>query len=115
MTATQPEQLALNEFEIAVLDGIGRQDPALSLDTASLHVVSREFTGVGSFTQFSCVDSTSECHVVLEMDIHIPRVPSGLGAVLHCKGKHPLCLEIYTFGDESWDGAYDGFSIRAVI
>jgi hypothetical protein len=48
----RPGQLEPNEFEIALLKGFAAQDPSLCLD--SLHVLSREFTGVGSFTKFLC-------------------------------------------------------------
>jgi hypothetical protein len=34
-----------------------------------------------------------------------------MGAVLFCRGGRPECLEIVTFGDATWDGAFAGFSI----
>ena len=27
------------------------------------------------------------------------------------EGDEPECLEIYTYGDNHWDGAYDGFAL----
>src|SRR5262245_50013108 len=44
--------------------------------------------------------------------IHVPGVPNGMGAVLFCSGWQPECLEIYTYGEERWDGVYNGFSIE---
>jgi hypothetical protein len=44
----RPGQLEPNEFETAPLKRFATQDPSLSID--SLHVLSLEFTGVGSFT-----------------------------------------------------------------
>ena len=47
----------------------------------------------------------------LDAVISVPGVPNGLGAILFCIGSHPNVLEIYTFGDEHWDGLYEGFLI----
>ena len=81
----------------------------------SLHVLSREFTGVGSFTNFQVDESLPVApgrHLDLDAEICVPGVPSGLGAVLFCKGDQPECLEVYTYGDEQWDGVYIGFTIE---
>ena len=43
----------------------------------------------------------------------MPNVENGMGAVLFCRGGRPDCLEIVTFGDASWDGVLDGFSITS--
>jgi len=42
----------------------------------------------------------------------MPGVPNGMGAVLFCKGDWPRCLEVFTYGDGHWEGAYDGFAIE---
>jgi hypothetical protein len=34
-----------------------------------------------------------------------------MGAILFCKDGKPATLETYTFGEEKWDGTYEGFSI----
>lgn len=111
-----PGQLEPNEFEIALLKRFALQDPSLSIDT--LHVLSREFTGVGRFTKFLC-DGSGEIkwdrHLSLGMVISMPGVPSGLDAVLFCTESRPNCLEISTFGDEHWDGVYDGFVIPEAV
>lgn len=46
--------------------------------------------------------------------IVMPNVENGMGAVLFCRAGRPECLEIVTFGDASWDGVFDGFSITQV-
>jgi hypothetical protein len=112
----RPGQLQPNEFETAILKRFAKQDPSLSID--SLHVLSREFTGVGSFTKFLCGGSSEtkwDRHLGLGAVISMPGVPSGLGAVLFCTGNEPNCLEISTFGDEHWDGIYDGFVVRETV
>ena len=42
----------------------------------------------------------------------MPGVPNGMGAVLLLKGGMPECLELFTYGDDHWEGVYDGFSIE---
>lgn len=47
------DELALNEFEKAVLKLMADQAPTLSSAISELAVSSRELTGVGSFTNFA--------------------------------------------------------------
>lgn len=108
----RPGQLHPNELEVAILQRLGEDDPSIRDYLPSLRVLSREYTGVGSFTKFARADSTGrDRQLPFEPLIRMPNVPSGLGAVLFCKGSCPECLEIFTFGDEHWDGVYDGFTI----
>jgi hypothetical protein len=112
----RPGQLKPNEFETALLKRFATQDPSLSID--SLHVLSRKFTGVGSFTTFLCggsVETKWDRHLKLNAVISMPGVPNGLDAVLFCTGNQPNCLEISSFGDEYWDGVYDGFVVRETV
>jgi hypothetical protein len=112
----RPGQLEPNEFEIALLKRFAAQDPSLSLD--SLQVLSREFTGVGSFTKFLCGGSGE---IKWDRDLHLgtvvsmPGVPSGLAAILFCTGSHPNFLEVCSFGEEHWDGVYEGFVIPETV
>lgn len=111
----RPGQLTPNDFELAILERLASQDPSIGEYVQKLHVLSREFTGVGSFTNFKWDESvagTPKRQVVLDALICMPGVPNGLGAVLFCKGLQPECLEVYTYGDQHWDGVYDGFSIE---
>ena len=55
------------------------------LHMRNLHVLSREFTGVGSYTKFRCADKgaqTSLQPISLSDLIIVPGVQSGMGAVL---------------------------------
>jgi hypothetical protein len=115
MTIMRPGQLEPNEFERAILRRLARQEPSLGESLERLHVLSRQFTGVGSFTRFKCGDSipdTPQRPVALDALIRMPGVPNGMGAVLFCIGDQPVCLEVYAYGDDLWDGVYDGFSFE---
>lgn len=111
----RPGQVTVNEFEQALLDRIGESDPRLRGKLSDLHVLSRKFTGVGSFTQFLCDADESEqkWHVSLSALVTVPDVPNGLGATLFCRGGQPDFLEVYTYGEDRWDGIYDGFEFNA--
>ena len=107
----RPGQLEPNEFEMAILTRFAQQEPPLAAHIQKLRVLSREFTGVGSFTRFQYEGAEPERVLTLESQISVLGVPSGLGSILFCRGDHPICLELYTFGDEYWDGVYEGYSI----
>jgi hypothetical protein len=49
-----PGQLQPNELETAILKRIAKDEPWLQMSAGDLHVLSREFTGVGGYTKFSC-------------------------------------------------------------
>ena len=109
----RPGQLILNELERAILQHLAPQLPELTSVIPKLHVLSREFTDVGSFTHFCCdevIDGASTPIVLLE-PINIPGIKSGLGAALFFEDGKVRVLEFFAFGDETWDGLFDGFSI----
>jgi hypothetical protein len=109
-----PGQVEPNELEIAILRHLARQVVGLSPLIPHLHVLSREFTGVGSYTNFRCegvADELGDRKIGLEAAISMPNVPMGLGSVLHCEKGKPQCLEIYSYDPEGWDGVFEGFSI----
>jgi hypothetical protein len=111
----RPGQLKPNDFEVAILERLAHKEPSIRRSLERLHVLSREFTGVGAFTKFKCDDSaadTTERVVGLDDLIMMPGVPNGMIAELVLKGGQPQCLEVCTFGDDHWDGVYDGFSIQ---
>ena len=110
----RPGQREPNEFEFAILERIAAEYPVLRTQLERLHVLSREFTGVGSFTNFLCEDSESpisEQQLGLNGLISMPDVPNGMGAVLFCRDYRPVCLETFTYGNDHWDGVFDNFSI----
>ena len=111
----RPGQLEPNEFELAILERIAASNPRLRAHLGHLHVLSREFTGVGSYTKFKCAEAVGDAaEEQLDLDglIVMPNVQNGMGAILFCRGGQPKCLETYTYGSELWDGLYDGFSIN---
>ena len=111
----RPGQLEPNEFEVAILDRLAQDVSAIGPLIIKLHVLSREFTGVGSYTNFDCQESAAVLGnqaIGLNALISMPNVPNGMGAVLFCEEGKPKCLETYTFGEELWDGIFEGFSIE---
>jgi len=112
--AMRPGQVKPNELELAILEQLAIKEPSMRGSIGHLHVLSREFTGVGSFTTFACEESAAEApdrRVGLDDPIKMPGVPNGMGAVLFCRGDSPQCLEVFTYGDDHWEGVYDGFAI----
>lgn len=110
----RPGQLEPNEFELAILHRIAEDESSLRPLLLRLHVLSREYTGVGCFTNFLHEEHAHEpARRVLDLNavITIPGVPNGLGAVLFLEDNHPAFLEVVSFGEDHWDGRFDGFSI----
>jgi len=111
----RPGQLKPNDFELAILKRLASKESSIGNAFDRLHVLSREFTGVGSFTNFKCEESVLGDHekqIGLDALINMPGVPNGMGAVLFLKGGMPKCLEVFSYGGDHWDGVYDGFSIE---
>jgi hypothetical protein len=112
--SNRPGQVEPNDLELAVLERIALKHPALRAHLTYLHVLSREFTGVGSYTRFTISDGDNKAprtQFVLDGVIAMPNVENGMGAVLFCCEGRPECLETYTFGDALWDGEFEGFAI----
>ena len=111
----RPGQIEPNEFELAILDRMAAESPTLLAYMRNLHVLSREFTGVGSYTKFRCEDKGAQSSlqpIALGDLIVMPGVQSGMGAVLYWQGDRPKCLETHTFGAELWDSVFEGFHIQ---
>ena len=111
----RPGQIQPNDFELAILDRLAIKEPSIHKSLGQLHVLSREYTGVGGYTNFvngNSSASSSDQQIGLDDMITMPGVPSGMGAVLFCTGGYPRFLEVFTFGDDRWDGVYDGFAIE---
>jgi hypothetical protein len=111
----RPGQLTPNEFELAILERLASKTPSLTNIISRLHVLSRKFTGVGSYTDFNPDPSLTrpelgEQQLGLDALIVVPGVPNGMGAVLVCAAGYPLVLETFTYGNDHWDGVFDGFS-----
>jgi hypothetical protein len=110
----RPGQITTTELEAAILERIAKEHTALFSCLGHLHVLSREFTGAGSYTNFAVgqvMPDLPDGYLSLDALISVPGVPSGLGAVLACEAGFPKFLEIYTYGDELWDGDSSRFSL----
>jgi len=110
----RPGQIEPNDLELAILERLKRQENSIRNPGRQLHVLSRKFTGVGSYTTFNVAKSsvdTPKRHVVLEAVIAVPGVEHGLGAVLWLKGDDPECLEVFSYAAELWDGVHEEFSV----
>ena len=86
-------------------------DPALAEQLKSAQPVSREFTGVGSFTVLKVPPGLPNVGFsIAPIDPHIesPEIQEGAGAagiagvVLFCDGGQASLLEIYTFGSTAF-------------
>ncbi len=96
-----------------MLEHIAADNPDVRLSFADLHVISREFTGVGSFTHFLVRGETKTTRRVLNTSawVSMPDLQYGLGVVAFYDG-NSLTLETFTCGDEKWDGTSEGFTIE---
>lgn len=113
MVDMRPGQLHPNEFEIALLERIAADNPDAELSICDLHVLSREFTGVGCFVSFLIKgrpNTGARCVLDSDAAVTIPGLQCGLGVAAFLEGS-TLTLETYTFGDEKWDGVFDGFTL----
>lgn len=113
LTVMRPGQLNVNALEMAILQRMVAAHPPLAPLIAELHVLSREFTGVGSYTNFRHPNDSPDPpdgRIGLDVLITVPGVRNGLGSILFLKDDLPLCLEIYSYGEDLWDGLYDGFA-----
>lgn len=112
----RPGQLIPNDLELAILDRMARSVPTLAQAIPRLHVLSREYTGVGSYTTFKVDDPIVGTQSPIQLDevINIPGVPHGLLALLFLEGGKIKFLEIAACGD-LWDGVFEGFSIGTAV
>jgi hypothetical protein len=104
------------EFEFALLRQFAAEHPQLRIAFESLHVISRDFTGVGSFTTFLDGISTigpSVSPLSISREIIMPGVPSGMTCLLFCRPGESPVLEVATYGDEHWSGDAAGFDLSA--
>jgi hypothetical protein len=116
MAVLRPGQLEPNEFELAILERLAQKLPSLGPLISKLHVLSREFTGVGCYTKFQCdqgAPDLSDQLVGLDAHISMPNVPLGLLAVLSFENGMPKQLEICTYDPDRWGGVFEGFAIEA--
>jgi len=109
----------LNTLEKAILNEIANTYPELSSHIESIRITKRELTGVGSYTNFAPIEEPIKVVdnlQILNLNklINIPSIEHGLGAHIEMKNGIPEFLEIYTYGNSSWDGTYDQFNFTRV-
>ena len=88
----RPGQMEPNELEVAILEWIAAKTPSLRPYLGHLHILSREYIGVDSYTNFKSDDSSadvSDQQISLDELIVMPNVPNGMGAILFCRGGGP--------------------------
>jgi hypothetical protein len=80
-----------------------------------LRVVSREPTGVGAYINFSSPspvqDETIDTELGFRGKIEIEGIPMGLGCVLAVTAGRLHYLELFVYGDLTWDGNLDNARI----
>lgn len=118
--------MALSELEIAILTQIASAPENKHLAIANhlpfLSVRCRNLTGVGMYVYF---DDSSPYEVLsngLSIGaiyssphiVEIDRLKNGLGYALSGEDGKLKFLELFTYGDESWDGTYGTFSFLDV-
>ena len=81
----RPGQLHPNELEIAVLERIAQDEPRLHGPFSALRVLSREYTGAGSYTTFlrDTPKQADDLRPGLSSLLCVPGVPNGMG---QCSG-----------------------------
>lgn len=116
MSAHDPTSKQANALESAILARL--LVAGAPVDASTLNVVNRNVTSAGSYTTFATADPPPDLwrdRVGLDMLIEIPGVPNGLGAVLWLNNGSPFCLEIYVFGEDAWDGSFEGYSFKQPV
>jgi hypothetical protein len=104
----------LTKIERELVEQILKQNPThyevLKEQIEHLTVSLRKPTGVGSYIYFSLpievkiADASLKIHLVFNGNIIVEGVPSGLGCVMLVKDGRMYYLELFTYGNESWDG-----------
>jgi hypothetical protein len=98
---------------VALVERLLEENP-LPFSLADLHVLSRKYTGVGSFTTFLVRNHPKAGRKILQTSamIRMPSLKHGLGFMAFYEGEE-LVLETFTCGDEKWDGVFEGFELQS--
>ena len=109
----------LTDFERSLVLATIAQHPQyapLASQLASLKVERREKTGVGAYITFSkdnqeALINHDSAQLGFSGDICVPGVPSGLGGVIDVDKGKLNHIELFTYGDEAWNGSTEGANI----
>jgi hypothetical protein len=103
----------LNKVERELVEEILKQNPnyceALKDQVEHLTVSLRKPTGVGCYIHFSVpankiTDDNLNTHLGFDGNIILEGVPLGLGCEILVKNGQMFYIELFTYGNESWDG-----------
>lgn len=102
-----------NEFESAILRQPAVKLPALAAIIPQLRVLKRDLTPCGSYTDFESTPLIAGAGNALGLSkpIAMPGVKFGMDGILFFKDGRIDFLEIVAYGDETWNGRFEGFLI----
>lgn len=107
---------SLTQFERSLVEAILRQhfghEISSKSDLSHLRVVQRKSNSAGGYVtfeknQFVSALSGKTLELGFDGEITIPDLPSGLGAVLLLEKGELRHLELFSYGNELWDGRSD--------
>lgn len=99
-----------------MLERLNAEHPDFRVDIPRLRILQRTYTGVGSYTEFAASDkllSPERKAIQLDVAVTLPNAKTGLGVVFFLD-RMQLTLELFSY-DDTWDGVYEGFSIRRIV
>lgn len=112
------ESTILNKLEIAIIEDIAKEYPSIKSHIPRLQVESRENTGVGMYVNLNynhldeslirLKDGTLSTNEIIVID----SLENGLGFVLDVSNGLINFIELFTYGDEFWDGEFSSFKFE---
>jgi hypothetical protein len=106
----------LNEIELTLLDGLTTKHPSLKSHISHLKVKERKATGVGMYVNFEYINFEEKLENLNslfsnEENIEFPNLKYGLGYVIDITDGEIKYIEFITYGEENWNGKFDGYRI----
>jgi hypothetical protein len=106
----------LNEIELKLIDGLTTKYPSLKSHIPHLKVTERQATGVGMYVNFAYANFNEKLENLNslfsnEENIEIPDLKYGLGYVIDISDGEIKYIEFITYGEENWNGKFDGYRI----
>jgi len=112
----------ISKFELEVLESILNQhfQGIEKRDYVSLRVKSREYTSVGGYVNFLNshelrLPELGKRELGFNGQLMVPGVPSGLGAIVAVDQGKIKYLELFTYGDEKWNGETTNLKITSYV
>jgi hypothetical protein len=112
----------LTAFEVALLQQVAVEYPALQEHMPHLTVRKRKFTGVGAYIYFDYDQENSglkpfssvDIVIAAPINIQMPKLKWGLAHEIMVTAGWVKCLELVTNGPEKWDGGMEGFTFLPI-